>query len=480
MLELLLLFLCLPCMAQRVVTVNTDCRLQTVEGWGISLCWWAKEAGTWPEEDVNQLVDWLVSPEGLNYNVFRYNIPGGDDPKHRNCKPDHMKGMKGLRAAMKGFKEDENSPYDWNADEAQIRILRKIVSRCQHYGKRAIIEAFANTPPWWMTVSGCCAGADSPTATNLHPDYYDDYAQYLVDVCQHFRDAEGIEFHSLAPFNEPNTDYWHKGGTQEGCGFLPADQVRFLNDYLAPRLARSCLKTVISASDETNEKKSLETWSVYEEDAAALESVAQWNTHSYGYSPVKSEQSRSQCRTALGNKVRARGKTLWMSETGGGGRGIMGNLGVAKTLFDDMRYLQPSVWCDWQYVDSGNQWCLITCSGNVDGYRPPFKRNKNYFVRAQVTRNITPGYVVVETSDDSVLAAISPDGKTLVVCLLNRSADDERICLNVQGFGRGAMKVKSATVTSRSQNMEELQCDDAKDIVVRGRSIVTIVCSLTP
>ena len=60
------------------------------EGWGISLCWWANMCGSWSEERIDSLVDWLVSPQGLNFRIFRYNIGGGDDPMNRNCTPHHM------------------------------------------------------------------------------------------------------------------------------------------------------------------------------------------------------------------------------------------------------------------------------------------------------------------------------------------------------------------------------------------------------
>ena len=41
------------------------------EGWGVSLCWWANMCGNWSDSKIDQLVTWLVSPEGLNCNIFR-------------------------------------------------------------------------------------------------------------------------------------------------------------------------------------------------------------------------------------------------------------------------------------------------------------------------------------------------------------------------------------------------------------------------
>ena len=61
--------------------------------------------GKWSNDKIDEIVDWLVDPNGLNYNIFRYNIGGGDDPLNRNCTPHHMASGKGLRAEMEGFKD---------------------------------------------------------------------------------------------------------------------------------------------------------------------------------------------------------------------------------------------------------------------------------------------------------------------------------------------------------------------------------------
>ena len=67
-----------------VYVINPAVTRQQFEGWGISLCWWANMCGKWSDEKIDELVDWLVSPDGLDYRIFRYNIGGGDDPQNRN------------------------------------------------------------------------------------------------------------------------------------------------------------------------------------------------------------------------------------------------------------------------------------------------------------------------------------------------------------------------------------------------------------
>ncbi|MCR4583124.1 MAG: hypothetical protein K5764_06155 [Prevotella sp.] len=308
--------------------VDVDARCQTVEGWGVSLCWWANMCGKWDEESIDQLIDWMVSPDGLNWNIFRYNIGGGNDPEWTNCTVHHMGKGKGLRAEMEGFQDERGGPYHWQRDSAQRRIMLKIKEKRPD----AIFEAFSNSPPWWMTVSGCAAGHQDARTDNLRTDCYEDFARYLVDVCLHYRDAYDIEFRTLEPFNEPTTDYWYQSGSQEGCHFDAKSQVAFLR-VLAPILKESGLRTAISASDETCTVHSLEVLKEYLQ-SGAIDLIGQWNTHTYS--------ADRKTRREVGNLARKAGKTVWMSESGSGGRGIEGNLNMAQRLIDDMRDIGPT------------------------------------------------------------------------------------------------------------------------------------------
>ncbi|MCF0196985.1 MAG: hypothetical protein HUK03_07135, partial [Bacteroidaceae bacterium] len=383
-------------------TISPLSRRQTTEGWGVSLCWWANVCGTWDDRKVDQLVTWLVSPTGLNYNIFRYNIGGGDDPENRHCTPHHMGNGKGLRAEMEGFKDSTDDTYHWERDEAQRKLLLKIKEKRPD----AIFEAFSNTPPYYMTYSGCCAGNTTAKSDNLRKDAYEEFAQYLVDVCVHYRDEYGIEFRTLEPFNEPETDYWGANGGQEGCHFDFTSQTAFLK-VLHPILQASGLRTVIAASDETAVSAGVKGFQQYKKDGV-MDMVGQWNVHTY-WATVSD-------RKQLATLAQREGKRLWMSESGDGGSGISGNLAMAQRLIDDVRYLMPDAWLDWQYVEEGNdQWCLVQASFANATYQ----RVKNYYVRQQFSRFIPKGYTFVDNTCTQCLSAINPGKDTLVTVLLN-------------------------------------------------------------
>ena len=385
--------------------INPQLVRQHFDGWGVSLCWWAGQCGKWSDSKITEIIKWLTSPTGLNYSHFRYNIGGGDDPENRHCDLHHMGRGKGLRAEMEGFKDFSGDEYHWDRDAAQRKIMLKI----KELRPDAVFEAFSNSCPYYMTYSGCVSGNADGGKDNLKPEYYEEFAHYLVDVCKHYKDEYGIEFKTLEPFNESVTGFWYANGPQEGCHFDYQSQINFIR-VLEPILKASGLNTVISASDETNVGLSVEGFKQYK-NAGVLSKVGQWNTHTYSGSNAD--------RARLAFLTHQAKKPLWMSETGSGGNGIGGNLSLAQRLIDDMRYIQPEAWIDWQYMEEANdQWCTIRGSFADQTYA----KVKNYYVRQQCTRFIKHGYDIITSPCSKSLAAVNASRDTLVLVVLNEGA----------------------------------------------------------
>lgn len=429
--------------AQHATVIDPARRAQTLEGWGTSLCWWANMVGRWQDEaTLDSLLTLLVSPGHLGYNIFRYNIGGGDNPQWTHCTPHHFGSRegKGLRAEMEGFQDKRGGAFHWERDRAQVMVLQKI----HEQAPQAIFEAFSNSAPWWMTVSGCAGGADVATNDNLSPDYYSDFANYLITVCRHLRDSLGVTFRTLEPFNEPVTDYWYRNGSQEGCHVSAEAQVQFLR-ILAPLLRESGLPTGLAASDETSVRQGIEDFRYYMSENA-LQFLNQWNVHTYTANDNDRKEMRQLAEEA--------GLRLWMSESGMGGRGIHGNLLLAQRLISDMRLLRPVAWVDWQYVEEwGDQWSLIESHWQT----PQFRVHKNYWVRYQFTHFIRPGYTFLSTDNPHLLAALSPEGKTLVITIVNtsenvRSAQE----LDISAWANAGNCQTRCWRTSERENAEEI------------------------
>ena len=393
-----------PTLSESYLVVPSD-RRQKNEGWGVSLCWWAGQCGNWSDQKIDEIVSWMVSPTGLNYSHFRYNIGGGDDPENRNCDLHHMGRGKGLRAEMEGFKDSTNDVYHWDRDAAQRKILLKIKEKRPD----AVFEAFSNSCPYYMTYSGCCSGNADGGKDNLKPEYYEEFAHYLVDVCKHYKDEYGIEFKTLEPFNESVTNFWYANGPQEGCHFDYESQIKFIK-VLSPILAESGLNTIISAADETNVGLAVEGVKRYI-SAGVDKLVGQWNTHTYSGNNVD--------RARFCQLAHQTGKPYWMSEVGAGGSGIGGNLSLTQKLFDDMRYIQPEAWIDWQYMEENNdQWCTIRGSFANQTYQ----KVKNFYIRQQCSRFIKRNYDIITSPCPQSLAAVNAERDTLVLVVLNEGS----------------------------------------------------------
>lgn len=435
------------CMAQnsdteKIITqinINPLQSYQKIEGWGSSLCWWAGQVGNWNEAKVDSIIDIITSPDNLNMNIFRYNIGGGDDPSHLGG---HMVKGKGKRAEMEGFKASENGPYDWTADKGQRKIMLKIRDKRPD----AVFEAFSNSPPYWMTYSGCSAGNVDPMEDNLKPEYYEAFCTYLLDVCKHYKEQYNIEFKTLEPFNESTSNYWRYLGGQEGCHFTPETQMKIIR-ILYPMLLTSGLSTVISASDETSLASFIRVLKAYQSAGDILEKIGQLNTHTYSGSNDE--------RLEVSELVQATGKQFWQSETGpSGGRrsNLESNLNLAQKLFNDMRIMKPQAWLDWQLMEEGNEvWCMLKCNFNTQDYNIV----KNLYVRMQVTRFFRQGYVMIETGNEETLAAVNPEKTELVVSVINKSDHLKSLNLNLSSFLKTGDKIL-AYRTSATENCIQL------------------------
>lgn len=376
-----------------LIKIEPAVRHQTFEGWGTSLCWWADHVGGWKEDARNWVADTLVDPvNGLGYNIFRYNIGGGENPAHS-----HM----GPYKALPGFQPSKGN-WTWDADANQRAILQRVVLR----GSQIILEAFSNSPPYWMTKSSCASGS-SDGSNNLKDDAYDDFADYLTEVVKHYRDELGIHFRTLEPLNEPNANWWKANGQQEGCHFAPKQQQQIIDAVSAQLVAKGLSETTVSASDENSLDDAYNNLRAF--DDASLAAVSQLNVHSYAGSR----------RKELRELATSKHKRLWQSESGPLGQTLADDteaaLFMAGRIISDLRELQPEAWVDWQTGDPSPNWASIV----LDDENQSFATLKRYHMHANFSRFIRPGATFIEVDNEDMVAALSADGESLALVVRN-------------------------------------------------------------
>ena len=413
------------------------------EGWGTSLCWWANRIG-YSDRLSRLAAEAFCDPEkGLGLNILRYNIGGGDDPAHSHItRTDSM---------MPGYWKDPvydagSGTWSWDYDWTQDANQRNVLARClEVYGKDLIVEAFSNSPPYFMTESGCTSGAKQASRNNLRDDAYDDFARYLADVAEHFRDEWGILFQSLAPMNEPDTDFWQAySPKQEGCHFDAGEsQSRILAATAETLKAKGLESILLSGTDETGIDAQSRSLSKLSEEALAA--VSRVDTHAYSGTG----------RESLRQQALDLGMNLWMSEVDGGetlgqDAGEMGaGLWLARQIITDLNGLTPSAWILWQVIDShisregylgrkdtgmvntkGGYWGTAV----ADHDREQLVFTMKYYVFGQFTRYIRPGCRLLITGGGTV-AAEDPQRGRLVVVAMNEKDSEKALRVDLSAFG---------------------------------------------
>ena len=363
--------------------------------------------------------------KGLGLQIARYNIGGSGwaTPDAGNLRPG------GNVPSYQG----PQGQWDWGQDAAQRWMLLAARERGAN-----LFEAFSNSPPYWMTVSGRASGAASASDDNLAPENYEKFATYLTTVCAHFKNVHNLTFRTLDPFNEPATDYWWAGNVQEGCHFERASQSAFI-PVLAKELEKQGLTGVveISASDETSMADALDSFDAY--TPAARRHIAQINTHAYW--------GRTYPRVALGPAgALAAGKRLWQSEYGAGTAppsDVTDGVALAAQAAADVNVLQAGAWVYWQAVENldGKEptpwWGLMQLSFKTGR---GLRLSKQYWALAQYSKHIRSGATILASPQPaSLVAALAPapekpGGAVLVLVFTRAAPSDAAVTVDASSF----------------------------------------------
>jgi len=388
------------------------------EGWGTSLCWWANVLGS----STNREAYADLAFKKLQLNIVRYNIGGGENP----AIPNSME----LRARMPGF-EPRPGVWDWSADANQRWFLRAAVARGVNR-----VEAFANSPPYWMTVSGSTAGATNAADNNLRAECEPQFADYLATVVSNLTVLDGVTFNFVTPMNEPASDtYWSFGGRQEG-NHMGADQQARMIKLLRPALDRRGLSAGLIGSEDTAEQLAYESVSAY--DSAAQKLLSRIATHTY----------HANNPDGLRRLAAAIGRPLWISEYGDGeSSGLM----LARRIRDDIVQTHACAWIYWQFAEPGGNWGLVRFrSRNPDG---PISPNKKFYVMSQFSRFIRPGFKILDAGDTNSLAAYDAANHRLVLVSVNDSEHPLTVAYNLGDFRAPDAPVQGWR-TSDSEDMQ--------------------------
>lgn len=401
------------------LTLDESVTYQTIESFGASGAWWSQDVGGWTEgreegvQPREQIATLLYDKEkGIGLTNYRYNIGAGTADRAEN-----YSGIGDTWRRAESFL-DENGNYDWTKDENAVWFMK----RATELGAEELVF-FCNSPIVSLTKNGkgCGDAVDGGTSSNLPKENYRAFADYVLDVVEHFIN-EGYPIKYVSPVNEPQWE-WTSG--QEGCHYEPEELVEFLNVFLDAMEERNIEGLELSAP-ELGEwgNTSYKYYEAIFSNERLKNALTSLDVHSYW--------SDTNTKTAFMdylNKQGLSGLNLKMSEwcemTNGRDTSMKSAMELAVTVCTDLTKLNVT---SWQY------WIAVSCYDYRDGLIYVFTGNhevvetKRLWALGNFSRFVRPGYVRIDSATDnlnilsSAFKGTDDDGReNLVVVLVNNT-----------------------------------------------------------
>ena len=191
--------------------IKTDKPMQKIMHFGASDAWSMQFTGLWPQQQQNQIADWLFStdndsngqPKGIGLSVWRFNLGAGSAEQG-----DSSQISSGTRTECFLL---SNGKYDWNKQQGQRNFLKLAKQRgVKHF------LAFMNSSPVYFTKNGLATNTGRGGDLNLREDNYDKVAKFTANVMKGIEKHDSIHFDYLCPVNEPDGHWNWLGPKQEG------------------------------------------------------------------------------------------------------------------------------------------------------------------------------------------------------------------------------------------------------------------------
>lgn len=495
------------------ISIDTSVKYQKIDNFGASDAWSMEQLGKyWTEENKDRVADLLFSREkGIGLSAWRFNIGAGSTETDQTIITNPWR-------RSEAFKSSAEGEYDWSKQAGQQWFLKAAKER----GVDTLI-AFANSPPVWMTKNGHAQPDSTVGSTNLKEGYEDEFAGYLVDVLEHFKE-EGLEFQYISPINEPTWD-WNKAG-QEGNRYNNDDIKRVILELYRQIQAKG-LSEQISAPDGVEITALLDD-EVYKQFANKEQYTGGSNSLGVGKyrEYIKDLLGDPELKAAVGNKIASHSywsdysnpgddrlgelrdllyanvkkydeaAKYWMSEycilgSYGPGRdlGIDPALYVARTIHFDMTRANASAWQWWTAVSKEDyKDGLIYTDFNNAGDKQNILTSKILWALGNYSKFIRPGADRIalagldEQARSGLLGSAYTHGgeKTVTSVFVNDSQDDKRIKISLSGLDKkDTVFVMKSYVTSDDSDLSRGQdvpamADGTFETVIPAHSVVTL------
>ena len=449
------------------LTIDPAARHQTLESFGISSAWWSQDVGGWTDKDANgvpvreAVMELLYGKSGLGLQVYRSNLGAGTGTgeKAGEFNDPWRSGQSFI---------GDNGEIDYTLDENALWCM----NRALELGAKEVVF-FCNSAPDSMTINGKPhSDKQKKKVTNLAPENYQAFADYVLDAVEHFR-KQGVPVTTVSPINEPQ---WTWQGGQEGCHFEPDEMVALYKVFYAEMEKRGLTDEVALSFFESGQwggSKFKKWFEAIMEDETLSKVITTIDAHSYNSSA--SEKASTARWLAKNYPNLKRSCTEWTEmEDLGRDEGMDSAVVMADMICTDLTVLDAVHW---------SYWLAVSCYNWRDGLmyvdleEHTYTITKRLYEYGNFTKFIKPGAVRVETElKGKELNAVSFDvDGGLVTVLVNSSGAEQTLTLNAQGYETVEMHL-----TDSAHNLEQVPVAtyvSGGQVKLPAKSVVTLVMS---
>lgn len=498
----------LPNSVEKLVTINAGQTFQTLAGFGASDCWAPAFVGkTWTKNRAgiaellfsSEIVNGL--PKGIGLSQWRVNLGGG------SAEQGDVSGIEDKSRRAESYLTDHLT-LDWTRCEGQ----RYFMSRAKELGCNHFI-LFSNTPPVQYTYNGK-GFSNRGGFSNLKPEHYGDFAEYMADVTAHYL-KDGYAVSHISPVNEPQYNW--EGG-QEGSGWTNdevAGLARYLDTALTTRNITSDIllgesgdwEYLYKTKNDANRSNVLSDFftpgsSAYVGDLAHVKKLicghSYWTDGTWdGMRSVRKQVAQAAARYNL---------DVWQSEWSMLGDGYSSSefvgydqasemdiaLYMSKVIHNDLTVAGVSSWSFWTAMDVSrwghkNRFILISLLpaggqyGDIEK-EGTYQATATLWVLGNYSRFIRPGYqrIALDLNESRSFfgsAWLSPEKDKIVTVYTNLAEKAVRLGETHVGWSGEVQSITTYT-TKSGKNLQEKTVAANQPVILEAGSVTTVVYNL--
>ena len=499
-----------PVFSQEITfTIDANKKAQEIESFGASAAWFAENIGKyWPEEKREEIARLLFSKnkndngdfEGIGLSSFRFNIGAGTYEQGESS------GISKFTHRVESFLNEDGS-YDWEKQQGYQFFLEK----AKEYGVESL-TAFANSPPVFYTKNGLGFKTEADYKVNLKPEYYEEYAEFLVTVVTHFND-KGIHFEYLSPVNEPQWDWIGKFGEakQEGTPWTNEEIFRIIqkvdsvlsshNSETKIMLPEAAMLTFLTGGNN-HASNQIQTFFDPESEffVGDLPNVPDLIV-GHSYFTDSSDSVLYSVRERVAEEVEKYDISFLESEYSMLADGFREGtdrprtametaLFLSKVINQDLTVANSVGWEFWNSFEPGSsefdtRYYLIALDPNETHTDGEFTATKNLWALGHYSQFVKPGMERVETERDDHLSKIEAsqdvmissfmNDEELVIVLINYTDEERSVILDLENFNDEVVSIeKYVTTAEKEMNMKPKE-QSGLTALLDSASITTLV-----